>query len=287
MNNVVNSHNTAGLQCPNFSDNRMLVRFIDPSRIGVTFGSRVMGCLCLKGFFDVIEKFIATTIILPAGETQRLELGNVANYGYRRDTWKFDISSYLIDNQMISGMLGVSDITESFSFKTSTIFNTWVQNFRNALNTNKFLRENFEIPASTQEDKTNHTFIIRTKKPGKPLTINLEFIGTPGQLITGTQIYNHVRYPNGRCRFIFILLDYNEFVEPIPDSNKKHIRYAFEDEYINNQLTPENIQWHPISKMFANSSDLDLEESDMNLIETIWMKNDLTRDVTMQVLIAS
>lgn len=284
MQNTINSYNTAGLQCPDLNDNRMMIRFIEPSRIGVTFGSRIMGCLCLKGFFEIIDKFITTTIVINPDETVKLELGNVANFGYRRDTWSFDISSYLSNGLTVTGFLSIPAGNESFSFQTSAVYNTWLQNFRNALNANTFLKANFEIPNPTTEELSNKSFRIRPIKSGIPLTVNLS-VGSPS--IPGTQVFNHIRYPNGRCRFMFLVCDYDEFTEPIPDSNKKHLLYAFDDNYTENQLSPENIIWRPMSKIYGNSSDKDLEETDSNLCETVWIKNELNQIVTIQVLLAS
>lgn len=281
MENVVNSYNTAGLQCPNLGDNRLMIKFVNPDRIGVVFGPRLMGCLCLKGFFELIDKFLTTTIVIPSGETQRLELGNVSNYGYRRDTWVYDATSFLSAEDTIDGFLGIPAGSESFSFTSGTTVTQFAANLRAAINASTFLKANFEVSAT---NTTTNTFTLRTINVGKAMTSSF-FLGTTP--IPGTQSWNHIRYPRGRCKFIFIVPDYDEFTEPIPATNKKHVHYAYDDNYSDNLLTPENIVWRKISKLYANSSDNDLDETDTNMIETIWLKNDLDYDVTMQVLLAS
>jgi hypothetical protein len=280
--NELNSYNTAGLQCPNLSDNRMMIKLVEPGRLGVVLGPRLMGCLCLKGYFELIDRFYTTTITIRSGETQKLELGNTADYGYRRETWKFDIADAITSSQNVTAYLSIPSGNETINFMSGTSVSLFVQNLRAQLNASTFLKANFEV---SESDKDNKTFTFRTIKNGLPMTCVFN-IGT--EPIVGTQLFDSIRYPRGRCRFIFVLADYDEFTEPIPASNKKHFLYAFDQNYIDNYLfTPENIEWRHTGKIYADSSDKDLAETDTNLIETIWLNNPMDYDISMQVMIAS
>lgn len=281
-----NSYNTAGLQCPEPLDIRKLIRFVDPGRICITSGSRILGCLCHKGFFQLIKNYFTTAIEIKPNETTRIELGNVANYGYRREIQCLDVSKVLISSNSspeikIEGLLGTLEKIKSISFKSSENINEFVKNFRDVINNDDFLKDNFDI---TDVDEDNKKIYIRSKEINTNLIINL-LLGT--ETIPTTIIRNAVRYPNGRCMFLFIIVNYDEFTKPIPDSNQKHLLYAFDDEYKENQLETEKINWRTLGKLYVNSSDEDITEDDENLIETIWIKNPLKYAVKLQIMIAS
>ena len=282
-----NSYNTAGLQCPDPLDIRKLIKFIDPGRIGITLGSRILGCLCHKGFFQLIENYFTTSIKINPNETTRIELGNIANYGYRREIQSLDISKVLISSDSspelkIQGILGTLEQIRTVSFKSSENVDEFIKNFRDVINNDDFLRNNFEI--NNNIDKDDKKIYLRAKETNTNLIINLS-LGT--EAIPSSLIRNAVRYPNGRCMFLFIICNYDEFTDPIPDSNQKHLLYAFDDEYKENQIETENINWRTLGKLYANSSDEDITEDDENLIETIWIKNPLKYAVNLQVMIAS
>jgi hypothetical protein len=276
-----NSYNTANLQCPTPTDQFITVKFVDPGRLGVTLGQRLMGCICTKGFFETIEKFITTTITIPAGETVRIEPGNVANIGKRRDTKEYDITSYLDESYTFSLFASTTLGSGSITFQSAATIGTFVSNAREAINQNTTLKSMIELSSFSE---TDNTIILRTIATGYTFTCDLA-AGT--ELLSSTQIYTPIRYTSGRMKFMFLLLDYDEFTTPIPGSNEKHVTYAFDDDYNSNINTPENITWRHIGKMFSVSGDNDILESDMNLVETIWISNPLTRTVTIQALIAS
>ena len=56
----------------------------------------------------------------------------------------------------------------------------------------------------------------------------------------------------------------------------------FDDDYTKNSMLA---TWRTMGKIFVMSSDADIEETDTNLIETIWIKNPQTFAISMQVMI--
>lgn len=321
FNPQMNITNQLGLQCPGNCDNRMMLQFIDPQKFGVIMGPNTMGAMSLAGFFDVVSRYSTNTMSLMPGETQRVQLGNIGTTGPRRDIRQVDMTTYLIDDQQITVTMGPIGQEHTLYFQSSSDFNTFITNFKAAIATSSCLTKSTELINIIPQ---NNTFQVALISWGIEMTWYMQ-LGEPQPngvtiWIPALQLQTPIRYPNGRCRFIFIMPNYNDLIGnvinpgfgttstggiptaiptscnlgggsgiggglQIPGSNQKHLEYAFDDDYM--AQGPANATWRRMGKLFVLSSDADVTESDENLIETIWIRNPQNFTVAMQVLIAT
>ena len=55
---------TLNVSCDNLSENIKFLKFINGCKIGITYNSRLLGDICLKGFSDIVNKFQIGSFIL-------------------------------------------------------------------------------------------------------------------------------------------------------------------------------------------------------------------------------
>lgn len=299
-----------GLQCPNDCNNQMFVQFMDPMKIGITFGSQTLGGISLAGFYESIEKYITTTVTIRPNEIAKIELGNVGTYGERKDIRRIEMSGHLVDDEEVIVTAGPKGNEHTIYFQSSSDLNIFIENFRNEINKNKCLKSNIEI---VDVDTKSSTFKIQTINIGIEMVWFMQ-IGED-DFVHALQLQTPRRYTNPRCKFLFIMPNYgdlgissgnignssgtitgttlpvisncgignsNNGKSAIPGSNQKHLQYAFDDDYTKNSMLA---TWRTMGKIFVMSSDADIEETDTNLIETIWIKNPQTFAISMQVMI--
>jgi len=295
-----------------------------------------LGSFSLAGFFETIERHLITTVTVRPGEITRIELGNIGSRGERRDIRRVEIpESLLEENRPVMVMTGIKGQENAIEFTSSSSFVTLMQNFRTELKKSCCLSSNVEI---INIDNSTRTFEIATINFG----VELAWLMTINNVqIPAIQIQNPIRYPNGRCKFMFLMPNFGDItgnvtmpgmmtggnripgtnvnvlpfgISPqmasmsafmpmgnncgsgagggtgsIPGSNQKHLEYAFDDEYQEHAKTGhwELINWRRMGKMFVLSSDSDVTEQDMNLNETIWIKNPQNYMISVQVMIAT
>ena len=76
------------------------------------------------------------------------------------------------------------------------------------------------------------------------------------------------------------MCSYDEYNKDI-DSNKLSIDFCYDDDYVNGYYN-----WKKMGKLFINSGCDDITDDDMNLVETIWVKNNNDNDVNINYLVA-
>lgn len=273
----------SGLQCPTLYSNEMLVRFID-GKLCIIRGATMVGCICLKPIYIPISVWSETTMVMDPGEMRKVELGMIADFGKRREIYAYELLMYIPGSPQVDVQASLNVtctaklINESVNFYTGTTFTDTIKNLKSAINSNTKIKNEIEI---INEDVSLKSFEIRAVNKGYSFGYTLEIDSTEVPI---TSIQTALRYPHGRCKFIFIQPSYIENVIPLLSSNDKHIQFAYDDDY---QTNGANATFRNIGKIFLNSSDDDVEESDTNLIETVWLKNTHSKALQIQVLIAS
>jgi len=285
MNNVFTSANP-GFTCPSLYNNETLLRFIDPYKLCVVKGSMSLACVCLRNFYMPIDVWNESIVSLSPGEVRRLELGMIAEYGKRREIYGYELLMYLPGSPQanIFASLNIScvekTLNETITFYTGTSFKETISNLKSAINHNSKLKNEVEI---IDTDEHLKSFQIRAIDPGFEFGYNLILNTEPETNVPSTYIQSAIRYPHGRCKFIYVGPMFMENVVPPLPSDNKHIQYAYDDDY---QENGSNATFRNMGKMFIHSSDDDVEETDMNLIETIWIKNTHSKQLQIQILVA-
>lgn len=276
----------AGFVCPSLYDNISMLKFIDPYKLCVVKGSNAIACVCLKNFFVPITVWNESIVVLEPGETQKVSLGMVADFGKRREIYGYELLMYLPGTPQADVPLKLNvtcvekTINETISFDTGTAFSTTITNLKAAINANTKIKNEIEI---IEVDEDLKSFQIRAVNKGYEFGYILSYAASPSTIIPTTSIQTAKRYKYGRCKFIFIEPLYNEAVVPPLASNNKHIQYAYDDDY---QINGPSATFRNLGKMFIHSSDDDVDETDMNLIETVWLKNTHTETLQIQILVA-
>ncbi|MCK9575372.1 MAG: hypothetical protein WC979_00850 [Candidatus Pacearchaeota archaeon] len=274
----------SGLVCPSLYSNIMMLRFIDPNKLCIVKGPNTVACICLKNFFVPVDCYNDTIAVLQPGEIRRVDSGMVTDYGIRREIYQYDVSSYFIGTPTISTNCSLSvscislGISETVSFVSGTTFANLITNIKAAINANANIKTQIEIYNIVE---SSQTFQIRAVTPGIAFTYSLSI---DASIITNVLTQTPIRYPNGRFRFVLVEPLYVENVNPPLASNDKHIKYAYDDDY---QTNGANATFRNLSKLYLNTADDDVNETDMNLIETVWIKNTHSKALQVQILVAS
>lgn len=273
----------SGLVCPSLYDNVMMIRYID-GKLCIVKGSNTVACVCLKNFFMPIAVWNESIVIMDPGETRRIDLGMTADYGKRREIYAYELLMYIPGSPQadIPASLSVTctakSINETVLFTTGTTFAQTLVNIKKAINDNANIKNEIEIINS---DSVLKSFQIRAVNKGYEFGYTLDLDGIE---IPNTLLQTALRYEYGRCKFLLVMPIYNEQVNPPLSSNNKHIKYAYDDDY---QVNGSNAIFRNLGKMLILSTDDDVEETDLNLIETLWLKNTHSNAIQIQILIAS
>jgi len=283
--NTPNISAASGLACPSLYNSVMMIRIID-GKLCIVKGPNMVACVCLQNFYMPIGVWNESTVIMDPGETRKIELGMVADFGKRREIYDYDLLSYLPGSPQASIALSLSvscvakTLNETISFVSGTSFTTTIANLKKAINDNANIKDEIEI---INANTTLKTFQIRAVNKGFDFAYTLTIVSSALEI--PNEIYQTAtRYEYGRCKFILVLPNYNENVIPVLASNDKHIKYAYDDDY---QKNGSKATFRNLGKILMLSADDDVEETDMNLNETLWLKNTHSTALQIQILVAS
>lgn len=268
----------SNLQCP-ITNNIPSLRFIDPKMLGVVSGAMTCNTIYLNNFFVPISNWSFNIVTLKPGEIKRIDISNIQSLGDRKEYYTFNLDSFFNTSPVVSSVVTLivtSGTTEILTFNTGTTVAEFI------VNANIAIRGNTNLTGILYcELNTENTIKIYSNTIGVAYTYNMSInSGTPDLTITPVLLQSHIRYPNGRIKVIFLMIDYDETLA----SNLKHVEYSFDDDYQENLL---NTTFRKFGKMFFLTSDDDVDETDTNLIETVWVKNPQTFNVTIKTFIAS
>lgn len=268
----------SNLICPQNSNNIPSLRFIDPKMLGVIVGSQSCSKICLSNFFVPLSNWSFNILTLKPNETKRIDISNIGSLGERKEIYHFNTNSYFSVSPIISAPVR---ILISGNKNGELIFDSGLTIDQFIVNCNISIR-NSNFNEKLYCEKISETvFKLYSKEIGISYTYNIEmnFGSTPSTLLEGELIQSHIRYPNRRLKVLFLMIDYDEKLY----SNLKHIQYAFDDDYQDNFI---NATFRNFGKMLFLTSDDDVDETDMNLIETVWLKNTQKFNVTIKSFLA-
>lgn len=267
------------LQCPASSNSIPSLQFIDPKMLGVVAGSNTCSTVNLNNFFVPISQWAFNVSTIQPGRTQRIDISNIQSLGDRKEYHTFDLAAFYNASPVADAPVTlnvVSGNTWVLTFQSGTTVTDFVNNLNAAIRNNEDL-----IDILYCEFVEDYTVQIYSKTIGVSYQYNLYFYeGTPNLEIIGVLTQSHIRYPNGRVKVVFLMIDYDETLP----SNQKHVEYAYDDDY---QLNAELSLFRKFGKMFFIATDDDVEETDMNLSETVWVKNPQTFPIKIKIFIAS
>ncbi len=148
---------TLNVSCDNLSENIKFLKFINGCKIGITYNSRLLGDICLKGFSDIVNKFQIGSFILKKGDINKINIDDIKDYGKRVNKWKFDFSNCKLNtNYAIDIYLVGDNDKKSFIFNTGNNFSELQNNF--SVNISNFRR----YITIDKIDSSNNSIIIKT-----------------------------------------------------------------------------------------------------------------------------
>lgn len=258
------------LKCPPDLSTLML-RFIDRKSLGVVKGNQDLFSFDLSNFFLPISNYSKQTICLNKGDIKLLDTGLGKDMGERRKIISFDLPNINYYNEYkISffdefGNLIGSELSGEFSnlseLETSLLEEiSFDEEIKNKI-------ELYKIE--------NDTIYFRGKKPGKTFSVDFlihdEYYYDIIELI-GNTIQAPIRYPNGAYKFVFLFIEFCQDCN-VP-SNEQKIYWTQDD----------NLDWKPVGPILFLTGAEDLEEEDMNKIQSFWIKNEGNCEVKINVI---
>jgi len=267
------------LQCPLNSNLIPSLQFIDPKMLGVVAGSNTCSTINLNNFFVPISQWSFNVSTIKSNKTKRIDISNIQSLGDRKEYHTFDLEIFYSASPVIETNVSlniVGDDTWVLTFQSGVSVTEFINNLNAAIRSNSDL-----IDILYCEIVSQYVVQIYSKNIGVAYQYNLYFYdGTPNLEVPAVLTQSHIRYPNGRIKVIFLMISYDETLP----SNQKHVEYAFDDDYQNDPLLA---TFRKFGKMYFLASDDDVIETDLNLIETIWIRNPQSFPITVKIFIAS
>lgn len=221
------------LKCP--PDYSILsFRYVECKKVGIVKGISKETDIDLKDFFIPVTEYTEKRITLKPGQVQRIDAGNLFNFGEQNESYSFKPSDLL---DVANGTTHVIEIyssedgellyTTSFTVVLSPSVTDFLTAFNNFYNSNTTLQSyvtfsNVDVPTQS----FSLTAITAGVKQLYRFTFNSATISPfyhPGNLIVPYRKWN-----NGRLKIIFALALYaNKYTL----TNKKNFEWAFDDDY--------------------------------------------------------
>lgn len=224
---------TPRLKCP--PDYSILsFRFVECKKVGVVKGISKEVDVDLKDFFIPVSEYSERRINLKPGEVQRIDAGNLFNYGEQNETYYFEPDNLLnVANgtthriEIFSSEDGSLLYTTQFTFIITPLILDFLDAFENHYNNNTTLQSYLSF---AKGDIAKQSFTLANVKAGiKQLyrfTFNLNSLQPyyhPGDLSLPYR-----KWENGRIKIIFILAHIGD---KFTLTNQKNFQWAFDDEY--------------------------------------------------------
>lgn len=244
---------TPKLKCP--PDYSILsFRFVECKKVGIVKGISKEVDVDLKDFFIPVTEYSERRFTLKPGQVQRLDAGNLFNYGEQNESYTF-IPDDLIsvadltyhELRIFSSINGALLYTCSFQYVQSPTVPDFLTAFTNYYNTDDTLKSYVTF---TKGDTAKQSFSLTAKNAGvKQLyhfTFNKNAIGKyehPGNL---TVPYR--KWENGRVKIVFVLTKIGDTYTP---TNQKNFQWAFDDDY---QKLIQPLSWDTMISNTASGS---------------------------------
>jgi hypothetical protein len=268
------------LKCPP-DISSMLFRFIERKKIGIVQGQTELASLDMSSFFMPLNTYTLQRITLCPGDIKKVDPAGISTTGKRPQINLFDLTDITaIFTEDSYGILTVFENSETLVTLTdidAPDFETFILNLRVAIANNPIATTLFRVG---KYDTANNTFELVALKSGKYLEYNLTLDDgiaavEEDSLITQTA----ERYPNGGV--LKVLFAAIEFL-PEAKSNRQFLEYAYNNDYIENG---NSAHWRKTSKLLVLTGADDIEDTDENLIETVWFKNTTETKINVYLLL--
>jgi len=261
---------TPRLKCP--PDYSILsFRFVDCKKVGIVKGISKEVDVDLKDFFIPITEYSERKFTLKAGQVQRLDAGNLFNYGEQNETYQF------VPDDLINVADGTTHKLEIFSSEDgSPLYSgtfvyvydlvtapTFLDGLKNFYNADENLKALFDLFTG---DPAKQDFTLSAKLEGVKychiFTFNSASLAPYAH--PGTLTLPYRKWENGRIKIIFVLAHYTDKFTP---TNEKNFQWIGDDEY-QRLSNPKKLNVKVITDALNNSTSFkwyDTFDSDGNL----------------------
>jgi hypothetical protein len=277
--------NQAGVRPPNLKCppdlSTMLFRFVDRKSLGVVKGNTDLFKIDMSSFFLQLDNYSVFTLALCPGETKQINVSNIANTGKRRQITEFNLD----DLQNLA--LSVNITAELEIIEEGNVLAT-ISNIDASTFTNFIDDLNFKVLSDTTAGNLisispdNPILKITTKDKGRYLEYVLTFTDSStavNEELEGEITQTAERYPNlDHIKLLFAAVEYCSDCK----TNTQFIEYAYSNDYLQNG---NDANWRKTSKLLMQMGADDIIDSDMNWIETLWLKNTIDCKVNIHIII--
>jgi len=225
---------TPRLKCP--PDYSILsFRLVDCKKVGIVKGINKEVDVDLKDFFIPVTEYSERRINLKAGQIQRIDAGNLFNYGEQNEEYAFVPDSLVsVADQTTHKLEIFSDEDGTLIYSGSflytydpVIFPTFLDALKNFYDSDNALKALFNLKPG---DTTKQSFSLSSKIAGLKychlFTFNSASLAPflhPGNLSVPYR-----KWENGRLKIIFILAHYADKFTP---TNQKNFQWIGDDDY--------------------------------------------------------
>lgn len=264
------------LKCPP-DISSMLFRFIERKKIGVVQGQSELASLDMSSFFIPLNTYTLQKITLCPGDIKKVDPAGISTTGKRPQINLFDltdtISAFSEDLYANLTISENSEILLSLNNIDAPDFDTFMLNLRVEIANSPIATKLFKVGSYNNSD---YTFELIGIKSGQYLNYELTFEDNITSIPETSVITQTAeRYPSGDV--LKVLFAAIEFL-PETKTNKQFLEYAYNNDYIENGSLA---NWRKISKLLVLTGAEDIEDTDENLVETVWFKN--TTDTKINV----
>lgn len=225
---------TPRLKCP--PDYSILsFRYVECKKVGIVKGISKEVDVDLKDFFIPVSEYSERRITLKPGEVQRIDAGNLFNYGEQNETYYFE------PDDLVNVASGTTHRIEIFSSEDGSLLYTtqftfildipetpdFLTRFTSYYNSDETLQSYLSF---AKDDIGKQSFTLANVKAGEKQLYRFTFN------INSLQPYYHPgdltipyrKWDNGRLKIIFILAHIGD---KFTLTNQKNFQWAFDDEY--------------------------------------------------------
>jgi hypothetical protein len=272
------------LSCPP-DLSQLLFRFIERKRLGVVKGRSELAGLDMSQFFLPLNGYFMSTFLVSAGETLRIESSSSMDFGKRREITSFDFADFpsavLGAGATVDLVVKENGITLStLANIVSTDFATFITNFKLALGADAILKLLIEYNTSDAVS----IFTVRGKAAGKAYTYELKLNDTivAIETLAGTVTQSALRYPRGAWKLLFLNI---LFCNKNRLANEQFIEWAYDSDVVANGES--GATWRKSGPLYITTGAEDVTETDLNLLETIWLRNTTAYDTSIQAILGT
>jgi hypothetical protein len=267
------------LKCPP-DISSMLFRFIERKKIGIVQGQTELASLDMSSFFMPLSTYTLQRITLCPCDTKKIDPAGISTTGKRPQINLFDLSAVVgIFSENTNAVLNISENSEIIASINISApdFDIFITNLRLAISADSTITKMIKVGSYNTEE---NTFEIVALDKGRYLEYELLLDDGNIEIEQNSEITQTAeRYPNGNV--LKVLFAAIEFDSTTP-SNKQYLEYAYHTDYLENGI---DASWRKTSKLLVLTGADDIEDTDENLIETIWLKNSIDTKVNVYLIL--